>query len=421
MRPADPPRRRAAWLLALLLPALAGCAAPARDAPPPQAAAPRPPRDAQPLDQAVASLADATLARAVLPTGSGRRVLVIDPLIDRATGAETRATRRMETQMAALIRARHPRFELRPFTTASLDQRPVVLLGAITTVTAPASLANFTGPGRPPAYRIWAVLADLETGRVLSHETAWVRTEDVDPTPSPFHQASPVWSPDEAAAAYLRTCALDPGDPIDPAYLRTIRVQALVADGIRAQENARSRDALRFFTEARSLAPPDQRLRILNGLYLAQDSLGRRREAEAAFGEAVAYGLDRGRLAVKLVFQPGSTAFWPDPGISGAYPMWLRQIATRTAERPVCLGIEGHTSPTGPPAVNERLSQARAEVVRDRLLARRAALADRLRAEGRGAREPIIGTGADDLSDALDRRVEFEPFACPAALPATAR
>jgi hypothetical protein len=32
-----------------------------------------------------------------------------------------------------------------------------------------------------------------------------------------------------------------------------------------------------------------------------------------------------------------------------------------------------------------------------------------------GWRENIIGTGTDDVTDALDRRVEFKIVACPAA------
>jgi outer membrane protein OmpA-like peptidoglycan-associated protein len=403
--------------LALCAALLAGCAG--RDAaqqPATAAAAPIPPKDALPLDEAAVALADATLLRAELPPPgpSGRYRLVIDPLIDRATGAETEATRAMERRIVTLVRERHPRFELRPFTTASLDERPLVLLGSIAPVAEAGSRANPPGPGRPAAYRIWAVLADIGTGRVVAHEEAWVRTDEVNPTPVAFFRQSPVWTPDGAAAAYLRTCALNPGDAIDPAYLRAVRVQALVSDGIRAYEGGRHREALAFYQQAGALAPADQQLRIRNGLYLANQALGRRGDAEEAFGSVVDYGLERGRLAVKFVFRPGSTAFWPDPAVSGAYPMWLRQIAARTEARAACMEVEGHSSPTGSAPVNERLSFARAERVRGRLVAQRPGLRDRLEAEGVGSRETLVGTGADDASDVLDRRVEFEPRSCPA-------
>jgi hypothetical protein len=390
-------------LLAGLL--LSGCAG---------AAAQRPDRVALPLDQAVAQLTDATLGRAELPPPGpdGRLPLVIDPLIDRATGAETVTTRSMEAEIAERVRTRHPRFALLPFTTESLERQPLVLLGAITGVQGEGSLANATAPGRPPAYRIWAVLADLGSGRVVAHETAWVQPDQVDPRPAGFHAAAPAWTADDAAASYLRTCALDRGDPIDPAYLGALRAQAMVADGTAAFEAGACDRALDLYGAARWIAPPDQQIRLRNGLYLANAALGKQREARAAFADIVDYGLERGRLGVKCVFRPGSAEFWPDPAVSGAYPMWLGTIAGQVETRGACLEIEGHSSPSGSPELNERLSLARAERLAGRLAALRPPLRSRLRVEGVGARETIVGTGADDASDVLDRRVEFEPMAC---------
>ena len=200
MRRVAPGGLLAAMLAPLAL--LAGCAGlslpdragPGQAAAPYQAAAPSPPKLALPLDEAVLRLADATLSRANLPPGrSGRHALVIDPLIDRVTGAETATTRSMERRITDLVRDRHAAFDLRPFTTASLDQRPLVLLGAIDTAAEAGSLTVAAKPGPPPAYRIWAVLADLETGQILSHETAWVQSRDVDATPTAFYRDSPVW------------------------------------------------------------------------------------------------------------------------------------------------------------------------------------------------------------------------------------
>ena len=127
----------------------------------------------------------------------------------------------------------------------------------------------------------------------------------------------------------------------------------------------------------------------------------------------MAYGLKNDRLAVKMLFRPGSTAFWPDPDVSGPYPMWLREIAEVAAERPTsCLEITGHTSPTGPAALNERLSLLRAEYVKSRLENVRPELAQRTITNGVGSREMIIGTGRDDITDVLDRRVEFKSISC---------
>jgi outer membrane protein OmpA-like peptidoglycan-associated protein len=390
---------------AMALAVLAACAG----TPQPVAEAPKPPREALPLDAAVLSLADSVLLRAELPAGRPRQ-LVIDPLIDRATGTETSTTRAMSRRIAERVRDQHPDYQLQPFTLASLEEKPLVLLGAITGVVTAGSLENSAG-GPPGAYRIWAVLADLASGTVVAHETAWVRPEDVDQTPTAFHQDSPVWLADPAAAAYLRVCAGDPGDPIDPDWLAALQAEALLADATTAYEAARYDRARALFADARA-APKGAQLRTFNGLYLATAALDRPREAEQAFGELVQYGLDQRQLAVKFLFRTGSTAFFPDPEISGAYPMWLRQIARQTRSDDACLQVIGHASPTGPRALNDRLSLQRARKIRSRLVVQEPVLAVRTEAEGVGEREPIIGTGTNDATDALDRRVEFQPQAC---------
>jgi ABC-type multidrug transport system fused ATPase/permease subunit len=78
----------------------------------------------------------------------------------------------------------------------------------------------------------------------------------------------------------------------------------------------------------------------------------------------------------------------------------------------VCMNVVGHTSRTGSEPVNDRLSQARAAVIKQKLEAEVGQLATRTRASGMGWRENIVGTGTDDVSDALDRRVEFKIVDC---------
>ena len=388
-------------------PAASGPAAQARAERPPS-----PPKEALAFDEAVTALTVALLARAqpALPATTSPRPLVVDPLIDRSTGNQAAATRSMEGRMVSVMRERFPQVEPRPFTLRELDRQPLVLVGSITTVAGPGVIPTSTdGPVR--TYRIWAAIADLRTGKIVSHETAWVRPDGVDMTPTPFFRDSPVWLVDPIRAAYIKVCASDPPQEIDATYVTALKASAAVADGIKAYEGGHYQEALTHYTAAQQLPSGDQ-LRVLNGLYLTNLALGRGHAAEEAFGRLVDAGLRRGTLAVKLVFRPASVQFWPDPAVSGQYPVWLRQIAQRSAARDTCLLVVGHTSPTGTPAANEALSERRAAVVRSQLVRRVPALEDRTEARGRGSREPLIGTGRDDASDVLDRRVEFEPRPC---------
>jgi outer membrane protein OmpA-like peptidoglycan-associated protein len=88
--------------------------------------------------------------------------------------------------------------------------------------------------------------------------------------------------------------------------------------------------------------------------------------------------------------------------------MWLRQIADHTSQSSACLQVSGHTSASGSPALNDRLSVLRAEYVKNRLEQDSPALKGRLVATGVGASEALVGTGVDTAADALDRRVEFK-------------
>jgi outer membrane protein OmpA-like peptidoglycan-associated protein len=175
---------------------------------------------------------------------------------------------------------------------------------------------------------------------------------------------------------------------------------------IRLAQRVAELRALELFENART-TPAGNQLRVYNGIYLTRTKLGQPERVEA-FGELVDYGLKNNRLAVKLLFRPASTAFVSDPRISGDYDMWLRQIADRSAKAGACLQVTGHTSVSGSPVLNEQLSVLRAEYVEKRLQSDNPALAGHLIATGEGSKQNLVGTGADDASDALDRRVEFK-------------
>ena len=166
---------RPVLLLAVL--ALAACAAPGPTPGPGDAAlAPPPPKDALAFDDAVDRLTVALFARAKLePAAADGRTLVIDPLIDRASGNQSAATQSMEQRMVRVVRDRFGAIKPQPFNAESLQSQPLILVGSITRVAAPGVIPPTTKPsgGQPTTYRIWASLADLRTNRIVSHETAW--------------------------------------------------------------------------------------------------------------------------------------------------------------------------------------------------------------------------------------------------------
>ena len=378
-------------------------AAPATQAAP----SPPPPPIPAPFDDALLRAANDLFSKAVVPPGDGKIELVIDPLIDGISGAQSTATRLMQERIVALVKKSYPRFEFRPFSTEALMRAPVVLIGTFTAINN-AGVAD----GPRDAYRICLALADLRSKSIVSKGVARAKPEAIDVTPTPAFADNPVWATDPATSIYIKACqGTKPGDPIDPVYVERIGTSSLISDAISEYDDRRYREALAFYRTALKMTGGDQ-LRVRSGIYLANWKLNRRDDATDAFGSLVDYSLTGKKLSMRFLFKPGSTQFVDDPQISAPYPMWLSQIAVRATQRNTCLQLVGHTSKTGPAQVNERLSVLRAQFIKDLLQSSSPRLADKLKATGVGSRETLIGTGRDDASDAIDRRVDFNVSDC---------
>jgi outer membrane protein OmpA-like peptidoglycan-associated protein len=366
----------------------------------------RPPPAPVAFEKALLQAANDLFTKANLADGPQKAVLVIDPLIDGATGAESSATQLMERRIVDLVRNNYPRFEVARFSSASLAKSPVVLIGTFTAI----NNAGLAG-GPRDAYRICLALADLHTKKIISKGVARAQPEGIDATPTAFFAESPVLAKDASTDAYVKSCqGTQLGDPIEQVYADRILLASLVNDGIQAYNAKHYKDALDLYQSA-LLTPGGEQLRVLNGIYLAYQELHRRNDASEAFGKVVDYGLKGERLAVKFLFRPGSTEFVRER-VSAPYGTWIEKIAERTVAKKACLEVVGHTSATGLAAVNDRLSILRAGYIKDRLEAGASELRGHLISTGRGSRELIVGTGKDDTSDAVDRRVEFKVIQC---------
>ena len=395
---ATTPGRRAAltWLLALLT--LAGCAAPQ----------PTAGTDAVPLDQAVVQATDSlALQTQKLPAFMAKldkRALVIDPMIDSASGQQTVLTRQIEEKVAARLASNYAQLPVLPFQLANLNRSEYVLTGTTTRLQDPKA-------GARAPFRIDLALTEIKTGNVVAQASSRARDDGLDTTPTPYYRDSPVLVKDKVVDGYIRTSQTQPGQPAAKDYFERLATATTINEATIAYNNDKYQEALNLYKAALA-APSGEQLRTLNGVYLASWKLGRMQEAEQAFGRVVALGIANNSLGVKFLFNPGTTDFWSDPKVSGPYALWMRQIARQTAQSKVCMNVVGHTSHTGSEAYNDKLSAQRAAAVRLKLGAESAELMGRTKTTGVGFRENIIGTGTDDASDALDRRGEFKIVGC---------
>jgi outer membrane protein OmpA-like peptidoglycan-associated protein len=375
-----------------------------------QAAQPGPPSTPLTFERAVLQAANELFSKIDLADAPEKVKLVIDPLIDSDSGAQSRATRLEGRMIADLVRRSYPRFEVVPFTAANARDAPFVLIGTLT------HLNNAGVPGgRRDAYRVWLTLMDLKADKIVAKSQSRALPQGVDPTPTTFFAESPVYSRDAATQAYIQTChTTRVGDPIPREYAGRVAVAARTNEATEAYDAGNFQSALEMFEDAQGMSGGDQ-LRVLTGVYLANAKLDRQEPAVAAFGKVVDFGLQHGSLATKFLFRKGTTQFVAGQ-TSRPYRMWLEQIAARAAASNRCLQIVGHTSATGTVALNDRLSVQRADAILARLKREEPKLGDKLTTKGAGSREMIVGNGRDDTSDALDRRVEFKVTEC-AGLP----
>jgi outer membrane protein OmpA-like peptidoglycan-associated protein len=412
------PAKRSRLLITLALgAALSACATSPIPSSSDAAASP-PPVPVLPFDEAVLKAANDLFSKAQTPptdaASSAKYTLVIDPLIDGMTGNQSTATLSMQSRIEQLARDKYPQFDVQPFAAATVEKSPIVLVGTFTPVNQEGKTE-----GTRASYRICLALADLQSGKIVSKGVARAQLQGVDAKPTQYFRDSPAWSKDPATEGYIKTCqGTKPGDPINPVYTSRIKTAALISGAIEDYNAGRYQQALDQYQAVLAM-PGGEQLRTYNGIYLANAKLGRRDAATQSFGQLVNYGLANKRLAIKFLFKPGSTAFLSNPQATGSYPLWLKQIATHTAKSNTCLEITGHTSPSGPEPINERLSLRRAEYIQQRLASQASALGKRTVATGKGSREALVGTGKDDITDALDRRVSFEVIDCATSSVAT--
>ena len=331
-----------------------------------------------------------------------KRTIAIDPVLEAGSGNQTVATQTIDARIAERVATKYPAIEIVPFDPLNMARAQYVLTGTM----------GRTGKAELGAgYQIDLALTDLKTRSVVAQASSRARAQGVDTTPTVYYRDSPVLLHDGIVDRAVATSRTPPGQPVAPGYLESMPASALLAEATNAYNADRIEQALALYTQALSAAGGDQ-IRVHNGIYLANWRLGRVAEAEQAFGRVVASGLANRNLGMKFLFKTNSTDFWPDQKVSNAYDFWLRQIARQAAWNRACLHVVGHTSRTGSEQYNDQLSQRRALYIKQRLESESPHLAPRTRASGMGFRENLVGTGTDDMRDALDRRVEFKVDAC---------
>ena len=185
----------------------------AAPAAPPPAAAPPPPPTPVAFDAALLKAANDLFSKAKLEGAPDKVTLIIDPLIDGVTGAQSNATHLEEKRVIELVKSNYPRFQVARFSSDTVAKSPIVLIGTFTAI----NNGGVAGGARD-AYRICLALADLKTKTIISKGVARALPEGIDPTPAAFFADSPVFAKDVSTDSYIKSCqGSKVGDTIDQA------------------------------------------------------------------------------------------------------------------------------------------------------------------------------------------------------------
>lgn len=357
------------------------------------------------IDEAVNRLGDSLASQlASRPSRPGKaRFLAIDRVTDARSGQSTVLTQDLRKRIAKALAASIP-----DSVVGMLDSEN---LGNADLLVAATLLSEMYKEPDQRRFRVSASIVDLQTGTVVAQSSVWLK-DDYDTTPELFYRDSPIVPRDAVVDAQSATARAQPGAHADSRYMDQLPTGAILNEAESAYNAGNSDEAARLFAIAVN-RDDGRTLRTYSGLYLANTRLDRKPESEAAFSGLVREGIAKNQLSIRFLFKVGSTEFVEDPLHGPQYPMWLRQLAQNFWNAKDCVEISGHSSRTGSAELNDKLSAYRAEAVMRYMVLTQPRLQSKTKWIGKGFRENIVGTGADNASDAVDRRVEFKTVPCP--------
>lgn len=349
------------------------------------------------LAGAINFIAD-TLASQI-PLSENVKNVPVDLFFNEYSAEEAISSKILQRQLIAALSSRIQNTNFSQLNTQNIQNAKWVALAGYTNIKPEEA-------GRAGNWiRLKVVLADVKTGTSVARVVTYLDAKQFDATPTRFFKDAPMYLTD---VAHQERNAVLSGEkrPLGDG----LRFRAELGEAIKAYEAGQYADAEMRFTHIIKVAPNNTG--ALSGLYQALWAQGKKSEAEKIFGKLVTVGIDAGKLSIKLLFKLNSIEFIEEGDLSQQYQIWLKAITKIVAENKTCLNITGHASASGSADYNEKLSLLRASRIVSRMQRITPSSDKNLTAFGKGSSEAIVGTGENNATDAIDRRVEFAVRSC---------
>ena len=273
----------------------------------------------------------------------------------------------------------------------ALQQSKFLIQGSITLELHP-SIGN-------KLYHLKAVALNLKTKQIIATADAWLADSNLNYQSTPEFKDSPVYN-------LLKK-------PINlEAVKTTTEIQALLNDAGQLYAKHQYSQALTLYQEA-AAQPNGQVLRTYAGLYITYLRLDQTDAASQAFNKLLELNFKQSPvLTLKILFKVGSEEFYGDHLVQDQYKLWIKNIGQYLQASNRCLIVAGHSSRSGNASFNEELSLKRATTVQNLMQEETPDVVGKIKAEGKGFSENIVGSGTDNEQDKLDRRTEFKLSDC---------
>ena len=357
------------------------------------------------FDAAIKLIANNIFSQEVKKIGPFRTkaVFVVDQIIDTDTGEVTKTNKRIADLIADEGRRSFSEFSVYEMNSDNLKKADYVIAGVIT-----QELYERTNKKLP---HLVLSVVDVKSGLIASRSDVWISNDNLSYEPTPMYKDSPMYIKDQRVQALIATAKAEAGSIADKEYFNSLETNALLDEASNAYDTGNYTLSLGLFAKAAE-RNDGKIMKTFSGLYQSFLKLGQADKAEQAFASLTEIGMQNNNLSVKFLFRVNDTEFSGTPNDLKEYSIWLRQIALRIHDSANCVQIVGHASKSGTDEYNKKLSLRRAQSIQSRLEAGTSGIATKTRAFGRGFDENIIGSGTNDDSDAIDRRVEFKVVRC---------
>jgi len=331
-----------------------------------------------------------------------KKNIVIDPFIDIKSHEVIKVSEQIEKIFVAETqKVFGDQFSIERLTPKNIYQADYVIHGVIMS-------EPYKNNGN--YYHVISSVVEKNKGKVIAKSDVWISNQTLDYTPiidSPIVILNPQSITEDIVKIKL-------GGEVAPSYNSALEIEALINKAEEAYVNKDYDTALDLFTIATEQQSFDQMsmIKAYIGLYRTNINLKDLNAAEKVFGKIVSLNFEKNSiLNVKFLFSVSKTSF--DNTLATEYPLWLRQIGKYFEQKNQCLEIVGHSSRSGKLSYNCKLSLNRAVAVQQKLQANFSNMKINSKTDGKAWAENIVGSGTDDVQDAIDRRVGFKLASCP--------